>query len=174
MTSPEQMWRHVRRLLPEADLVVLPSERADTWIGRAAGHPADAAESTATRHLTVLWPVLTGGLPHPPTAVRSWTPTPEGGAFLDLVARREGPVADLLARVERAARVLGRDGWTVRHPRGTTDARLLAATRGYVTAELLRWPKPAAVDVAVRVGPLDAHTRQPPTTVPFPRPARPE
>jgi hypothetical protein len=110
MTEPDRYWAEVRRLLTDADLVLLPAPppappptRESRLIAAIrARQTRDAAHAT----LALAWTRLAPTLPRPATVRRTWRAAgPDGGLIrLELVARHDGPAGPDAADPLTAAR----------------------------------------------------------------------
>jgi hypothetical protein len=125
MTEPDPYWTELRRLLPDADLVLLPPPPpAPPPTGESrlvaairARHARDAAHAA----LAEAWAQLAPTVPRPATVRRTWRAAGPNGELvrLEVVARHAGPpgpgAADVLAAaratVEAAGGAVDEDRW---------------------------------------------------------------
>jgi hypothetical protein len=148
------------RMVPDVTVVLTGQPTRPALFGVHAAQVSEqttAAMDTALRTLAQLWPVLTGGLPAPPTVRTEWRQ--EAGYTSSVVAvassRHHAVPADKVRRVAAAHAALIAGGWDTRRrdPRFPRYLRLLGR-RGGTAVEVSVRSRPNAYDVEVCHGPV--------------------
>ncbi len=156
----ERMFARFHQLVPDVDLVVLPQPKERAMFGVHAAQveqQSAAAMSEVLRTLAELWPVLTCGLPTPPTVRTGWQQedTHPSAVVAFAVARHDALPADRVRRVAAGHAALIEDGWDTRRrdPKFPRYLRLLAK-RGRTSVEVSARSRPDSYIVEVRHGPV--------------------
>lgn len=148
------------RIVPEVTVVLTGQPKRPVLFGVHAAQvtgQTDTAMDTALHTLAQLWPLLTGGLPAPPTVATGWRQ--EAGytsSVLAVVSARHHAVpADKVRRVAAAHAALIAGGWDTRRrdPRFPRYLRL-QGRRGRTAVEVNVRGRPDSYDVEVCHGPV--------------------